>query len=261
MATIRGVPATVPTLLELHGLRHEYDDVPGDPARAPLLFLHEGLGSVGLWRGFHRRIARESGRRTVAYSRLGHGRSDRPPAPRTPSFMADEAATVVPALCARLGLDAPVLVGHSDGATIALLAAASTPVGGVAVLAPHVLVEGFAVAAIRAAREAFETGDLRTRMARHHDDPDAAFRGWNDMWLDPAFREWDVRDRLAAITAPVLGIQGDDDPYGSTVHVRAVAERAAGPVTLVDLACGHSPHLERPDDTAAAVTRFLAGLP
>lgn len=255
------MPATTPTLLELDGLRIEYDDVPGDPQRAPLLFLHEGLGSVGLWRGFHRRIAQESGRRTVAYSRLGHGRSDRPAAPRTPSFMADEAATVVPALCARLALDAPVLVGHSDGGTIALLAAAGLPVTGVVVLAPHVLVEEFALTAIRSARAAFESGDLRARMARHHDDPDAAFRGWNDMWLDPAFRGWDVRDRLGGITAPVLGIQGDEDPYGSAVHVRAVAERAAGPVTLTGLSCGHSPHLERPDDTAAAIIGFLAELP
>ena len=247
-------------MIELDGLHHEYDDVPGPPGRAPLLFLHEGLGSVGLWRGFHRRIAAETGRRTVAYSRLGHGRSDRPRTPRTASFMADEAATVVPALCGALGLDRPVLVGHSDGGTIALLAAAQHPVTAVVVLAPHVLVEEFALNAIRSARDAFETGDLRTRMARHHDDPDAAFRGWNDMWLDPGFRDWDVRDRLGAITAPVLAIQGDDDPYGSIVHVRSVAERSAGPVTITEPACGHSPHLELPDETAAAITGFLAGL-
>ncbi|MBP2368779.1 alpha/beta fold hydrolase [Pseudonocardia parietis] len=248
-------------MIELDGLRYEYDDVPGSDDRAPLLFLHEGLGSVGLWRGFHRRIASETGRRTVAYSRLGHGRSDRPRDPRTVSFMSAEAGSVVPALCTALGLDRPVLVGHSDGATIALLAAASMPVSGVVVLAPHVLVEEFALAAIRSARDAFETGDLRTRLARHHDDPDAAFRGWNDMWLAPGFRDWDVRDRLSPITAPVLGIQGDDDPYGSFVHVRSVAERAAGPVTITELGCGHSPHLELPDETATAITGFLADLP
>lgn len=247
-------------MIELDGLNHEYDDVAGAPDRAPLLFLHEGLGSVGLWRGFHRRIAAGTGRRTVAYSRLGHGRSDRPRTPRTTSFMADEAATVVPALCGALGLDRPVLVGHSDGGTIALLAAAQHPVTAAVVLAPHVLVEEFALTAIRSARDAFETGDLRTRMARHHDDPDAAFYGWNDMWLDPGFRDWDVRDRLGAITAPVLAIQGDDDPYGSIVHVRSVAERAAGPVTITEPSCGHSPHLELPDETATAITGFLAGL-
>lgn len=256
------MPAT--TLVDIAGLSYEYDETGPDDAddrRAPLLFLHEGLGSVGLWRGFHHRIAAGSGRRTVAYSRLGHGRSDPPPAPRGRSFLADEAATVVPALCAALSLDRPVLVGHSDGATIALLAATATPVTGVVVLAPHVLVEEFALAAIRDTRDAFDTGGLRARMARHHDDPDAAFRGWNDMWLAPEFRSWDVRDRLAALTAPVLAIQGDDDPYGSTVHVRAVAERATGPVTRLDLHCGHAPHLELPDDTAAAITGFLDDLP
>ncbi|WP_249266213.1 MULTISPECIES: alpha/beta fold hydrolase [unclassified Pseudonocardia] len=254
------VPAPVTIRLEPDGPRYEYDDVPGAADRAPLLFLHEGLGSVGLWRGFHHRIAAETGRRTVAYSRLGHGRSDRPDTAPTTSFMATEAATVVPALCSALGLDRPVLVGHSDGGTIALLAAASMPVTGVVVLAPHVLVEDFALAAIRSARSAFDEGDLRTRMARHHDDPDAAFRGWNDMWLAPGFRGWDVRDRLPGITAPVLGIQGDDDPYGSIVHVRSVAERAAGPVTVTELHCGHAPHLELPDETAGAITGFLAGL-
>lgn len=256
------MPAT--TLLELDDLRHEFDDSgrpPGGAERAPLLFLHEGLGSVGLWRGFHHRIADEAGRRTVAYSRLGHGRSDPPRTPPTTSFMSTEATTTVPALCAALGLDRPILVGHSDGGTIALLAAAAMPVTGVVVLAPHVFVEPFALTAIRAAREAFASGELRTRMARHHEDPDAAFRGWNDMWLSEEFAAWDVRDDLGGITAPVLGVQGDDDPYGSTAHVRAVAERAAGPVTLVELHCGHAPHLELPDRTAAVITGFLAGLP
>ena len=229
-------------MIELDGLRYEYDDVPGSDGRAPLLFLHEGLGSVGLWRGFHRRIAAETGRRTVAYSRLGHGRSDRPRDPRTVSFMSAEAGSVMPALCTALGLDRPVLVGHSDGATIALLAAASMPVSGVVVLAPHVLVEEFALAAIRSARDAFETGDLRARLARHHDDPDAVFRGWNDVWLAPGFRDWDVRDRLSHITAPVLGIQGDDDEQSPAplmvirvadlAEARGRVEAAGGVVTL-----------------------------
>ncbi|WP_231974121.1 alpha/beta fold hydrolase [Pseudonocardia sp. HH130630-07] len=235
--------------------------MPGTGERAPLLFLHEGLGSVGLWRGFHRRIAAATGRRSVAWSRPGHGRSGPPRSPRTPSFMGEEATRTVPALCAALGLERPVLVGHSDGATIALLAATVLPVGGLVVLAPHVLVEEFALTAIRAARTAFDDGGLRARMARHHDDPDAAFRNWNDVWLDPGFRAWDVRDRLGAITAPVLGVQGDADPYGSAVHVRTVAERAAGPVALTTLPCGHDPHLELPATTTAVVTRFLDGLP
>lgn len=254
------------------GGRVEVDDVPGDPGRAPLLLLHEGLGSVGLWRGFHRRVAAATGRRAVAYSRLGHGWSDPPPAPRTPASMHAEAAEVVPALRAALGLGDPVLVGHSDGGSIALLHAAwsaggtrigtaRAAVSGLVVLAPHVLVEPFALETIRAARESFERGDLRRRMARRHRDPDAAFRGWNDVWLDPAFRAWDIRPELSSITAPVLAVQGTADPYGSTVHVEELRDRAAGPVEVLLLDCAHAPHLEEPERVEAAVAAFLRERP
>lgn len=259
----RGVP-TLPTplpLLDLGGARVEYDDVPGDPARAPLLFLHEGLGSVGLWRGFHRRIAEASGRRAVAYSRLGHGFSDLPADRRAPSFMSEEAAGPVPALCAALRMEAPVLVGHSDGGSIALLAAARHDVSGLAVMAPHVFAEPIGLEGITAARTAYTEGTLRTRMARHHRDPDVTFWSWNDVWLSPEFAGWDIRPELSGITAPVLGIQGDEDPYGTTAHVEGVRDHASAPVTLLELPCGHSPHLERPDETAEALLRFLAGLP
>jgi pimeloyl-ACP methyl ester carboxylesterase len=239
----------------------EYEDVPGDPARAPLLFLHEGLGSVGLWRGFPRTVAVATGRRAVVYSRLGHGSSTAPARPRTPRFMHDEAAQVVPALCAALDLQRPVLVGHSDGASIALLHAATHPVGGLVVLAPHVLVEQHALHTIEQARLAFTTGDLRGRMARHHRDPDVTFRNWNDVWLDDAFRDWDLRPALPGITCPVLAVQGTADPYGSTVHVEAVRALAAGPVELLLLECGHTPHLERPAQVETAVGGFLTPLP
>jgi pimeloyl-ACP methyl ester carboxylesterase len=248
-------------LVAVPGGRVEVDDVPGDPGRAPLLLLHEGLGSVGLWRGFHRRVAAATGRRAVAYSRLGHGWSDPPPAPRTPASMHAEAAEVVPALRAALGLGDPVLVGHSDGGSIALLHASGAAVAGLVVLAPHVLVEDFALETIRAAREAFERGDLRRRMARRHRDPDAAFRGWSGVWLDPAFRAWDIRPELAAITAPVLAVQGTADPYGSTVHVEELRDRAAGPVEVLLLDCAHAPHLEEPERVEAAVAAFLRDLP
>ncbi len=248
--------------LELDGLRYEYDDVPGLDDRAPLLFLHEGLGSVGLWRGFHQRIATASGRRAVAYSRLGHGFSDLPPGPRALSFMSDEAVDVLPRLCAALDLDAPVLVGHSDGATIALLAAAgSLPLTGVVVLAPHTFVEQRGIDGIAAARTAYDGGGLRERMARHHRDSDVTFRSWNDVWLSPEFRDWDVRGELTGITAPVLAVQGDDDPYGTLAHVESVRDRARGDVRIVELGCGHSPHLELPDETGRAVLAFLADLP
>lgn len=252
-------PACVP-LVDVPGGRVEYEDVPGDPGLAPLLFLHEGLGSVGLWRGFPRRIGAATGRRTVAFSRLGHGASDLPPHPRTPRYMHDEAAGVVPAVCAALGVQRPVLVGHSDGGSIALLHAAAAPVTGLVVLAPHVFVEELGLRGIADARRAYDEGDLRTRMARHHRDPDVTFRHWNDGWLDDAFRSWDIRAELAAITCPVLGVQGTDDPYGTAVHVGAVRAAAAGPVTLEVLDCGHAPHLERPAEVDAAVTAFLGGL-
>jgi pimeloyl-ACP methyl ester carboxylesterase len=243
------------------GGRVEYDDVPGSPDLAPLLFLHEGLGSVALWRGFHRRIASATGRRAVAYSRLGHGWSDPPPEPRTPEFMRTEAATVVPALREALGLGVPVVVGHSDGASIGLVHAASAPVHGLVVLALHVFVEEFGLGGVRAARDAYDTGDLRTRMARRHRDPDAAFRNWNDMWLDPVFLDWDLRPDLPGIICPVLAVQGTDDPYGTVAHVEAVRDLAGGPVELLILPCGHAPHLEAPDPTTDAVLRFLAPLP
>ena len=249
----------LPTI-SVPGGQVEYQDIPGDAARAPLLFLHEGLGSVRLWRGFPERIAAATGHRAVAYSRLGHGGSDPPPAPRTPRFMHEEAAVVVPAVRAALGLDRPVLIGHSDGASIALLHAASAPVDGLVVLAPHVFVEELGLCEIEAARRRFDEQDLRSRLARHHRDPDAAFRNWNDVWLDPEFRRWDLRAELAGISCPVLAVQGTADPYGSTAHVTAIRDRVAGPVELLLLDGGHSPHLEHPDAVAAAITGFLAGL-
>ncbi|GAA3068972.1 alpha/beta hydrolase [Pseudonocardia yunnanensis] len=252
--------------VEVPGGRIEYDDVPADTARgdlAPLLFLHEGLGSVGLWRGFHQRIATATGRRALAYSRFGHGYSDLPQEKRTPRFMHDEAATVVPALCSALRVERPVLVGHSDGASIALLraAAAGSDATGMVVLAPHAFVEDVGLVGVEQARRAYTEGDLLTRMARHHRDPDVTFWNWNDVWLDEAFREWDIRPELPAITCPVLAIQGTADPYGTVAHVEAVRDTATGPVELLVLDCGHAPHLERPDVTQRAVTDFLHRIP
>jgi pimeloyl-ACP methyl ester carboxylesterase len=240
------------------GGRVQVQDLPGDPGRAPLVFLHEGLGSIGLWRGFPDRIAASTGRRTISYSRLGHGFSDPPPARRGPRFMHEEAATVVPALRGALGLQRPVLIGHSDGASIALLHAAAAEVGGLVVIAPHVFVEEVGLREIERARHRYLHDDLRTRMARHHRDPDAAFWNWNDVWLDPAFREWDLRAELPAISCPVLGIQGTADRYGTTAHVEAIRDRASGPVELLLLDGGHAPHLDHPAAVESALTAFLA---
>ena len=165
-----------------------------------------------------------TGRRVVTYSRAGYGRSGPAALPRPVSYMHHEADVVLPALLDGLGIERPVLVGHSDGASIALLhAGAGRPVAGLVLLAPHVVVEDVSVASIAAARDAYATTDLRDRLARYHDDVDATFRGWNDVWLSPAFRSWDITDRLPAIDAPVLVIQGEDDPYGTTRQVDLIA--------------------------------------
>jgi pimeloyl-ACP methyl ester carboxylesterase/GNAT superfamily N-acetyltransferase len=224
------------------------------------VLLHEGLGSLRLWRGFPEHLAAATGRRTVAFSRHGHGQSDPPAKPRTPAFMHEEALELLPDLLRALAIEDPVLVGHSDGASIALIHAAHHPVSAVVAIAPHVFVEEVCLREIRRAREAYETTDLRERMARHHRDPDAAFFGWNDVWLDPAFPEWDITDELEHITCPVLLIQGVNDQYGTLAQLDAIEQRARGPVTRLHLDCQHSPPTEQPDETIGAIVGFLAGL-
>ena len=248
-------------LVAVPGGRVEYLDVPGDPALAPLLFLHEGLGSALLWRGWPETLGSLTGRRVVAYSRLGHGFSEPPEASRTVGFMHEEAATVLPVLRAALRLGDPVLVGHSDGGSIALVHAATHPVAGVVVLAPHVIAEPASILGVAAARDAFHDGDLALRMARHHRDAEVTFHNWNDVWLSDAFRAWDLRPLLPGITAPVLAVQGTADPYGTVLHVEAVRDGASGPVELLVLDCGHSPHLEAGGPVTDAVVSFLATLP
>jgi pimeloyl-ACP methyl ester carboxylesterase len=239
--------------------RLEYVEIPGEsPA---LVFLHEGLGSVALWRDFPARVAEATGRRAVVYSRLGHGDSDPAPLPRTPRFMHDEALRTLPALLDRLHIDDPVLIGHSDGASIALIHAgcAGRPPTGLVAIAPHVFVEDVSVASIAEARRAFEQTDLRERMARYHRDPDATFRGWSDIWLEPAFRDWNIEDVLPGIACPVLVIQGARDQYGTLAQLDAIERGVPGPVRRVVLAdARHAPHLEAPDGTIAAVVEFVS---
>jgi len=239
----------------LAGGRVETLDLPG--AGHPVVMLHEGLGSVGLWRGLPERLASVTGRRTIAFSRFGHGASDPPRRARTPSFMHEEAREVLPELLAALGVDRPALVGHSDGASIALLYAAEHAVEALALLAPHVFVEEETLAGIRAARAAYEDGDLRARLARHHRDPDAAFHGWCDVWLDPAFPEWNIEDAAARVTAPALIVQGVDDDYGTMAQLDSIEQRLRGPVRRLELPGGHSPHLDNPDEVLDAVAGLL----
>ncbi len=237
-------------------------------AAAPLLvFLHEGLGSLSMWKDFPARLCAAAGCRGLVYSRPGYGRST----PRAVEeawgldFMHRQAHEVLPALLAALGVDAaatpPWLFGHSDGGSIALLYAARFPerTAGVIVLAPHILVEDLSVASIEQARQAYLATDLRQRLARHHDDPDSAFWGWNRIWLHPPFRHWSIEDEITAITCPLLAVQGLDDEYGTLEQIRGIARRV--PQTqLLELAdCGHSPHRDQPDQLIQAAAAFLRG--
>jgi len=225
------------------------------------VLLHEGLGSVGLWREFPAQLQAATGRRVIAFSRFGHGRSALPPAHRTPAFFHEEALDVLPELLPQLDAEAPLLVGHSDGASIALIHAAHHPVAGLALLAPHVVVEDVTVEAIRETRSRYLHDGLRERMARHHDDVDAAFWGWCDVWLDPAFRAWSLEADAERVTAPVLLIQGAEDPYGTLDQLDRIESRVRGPVSRLVVPGGHSPHLDEPQRVVDAIAGFATGLP
>jgi pimeloyl-ACP methyl ester carboxylesterase len=232
---------------------------PGDERRAAIVMLHEGLGSVGLWRDFPEALQRATGRRVIAFSRFGHGHSELSPWPRDVlGFHDREALTMLPELLRALDLSKPLLVGHSDGASIALIHAGRHPVAGLVLLAPHVFVEPLTLDSIRRARADYSGGELRARMSRHHDDVDAAFWGWCDMWLDPAFAAWNLESDAALVTAPTLLIQGADDPYGTLEQLDRIEARLAGPSRRLVVGGGHSPHLEAGDEVVAAVARFAS---
>jgi pimeloyl-ACP methyl ester carboxylesterase len=233
----------------------------GDPASTlpPVVFLHEGLGSISMWRDFPERFCVEGGFRGLVYSRYGYGRSTPKPADERwqPDFMHRQAHEVLPALLATLGIERPWLFGHSDGASIALLHAARFPVAGVVAAAPHIFVEDLSIASIEKAREAYAATDLRERLARHHADVDSAFRGWNDIWLDPAFRAWNIEAELATITCPILAVQGEDDEYGTLEQIRGIARRLPKTRLLVLEKCGHSPHRHQRAALCRAAARFI----
>jgi pimeloyl-ACP methyl ester carboxylesterase/RimJ/RimL family protein N-acetyltransferase len=250
----------LPISVESRGI--EADELPGDSGRAPLVMLHEGLGSVGLWRDLPEALRRATGRRVIAFSRPGHGRSQT--APRrggVTGFHHDQALRVLPEVLDHAWAQEPLLVGHSDGASIALIHAGRHAVSGLVLLAPHVFVEEMCVSAIRGTHRDYADGRLRERMLRHHDDPDAAFHGWCDMWLDPAFADWNLEDDAARVSVPMLLVQGRDDPYGTLEQIDRIEARAVGPVQRLVLSGGHSPHLEHPDAVVAAVAEFAARLP
>ena len=228
-----------------------------------ILLLHEGLGSVGLWRDFPARLAAATGRTVFAYSRAGYGRSASLPLPRPLSYMHDEAREVLPRVLGAVAARRVILLGHSDGASIAAIHAAAPTEGceiaGLILIAPHFFVEDVSIASIAAARAAYRTGDLRARLARHHRDVEAAFRGWNDSWLDPGFRAWRIDDLLPAIEAPVLLIQGEADEYGTLAQITtAEAGLLRPPRVEIIPGAGHSPQFSHPERVVAAIRDFAA---
>lgn len=249
--------------VDIHGKRLEYVRLPSShpkPGAPAIVFLHEGLGSVAMWRDFPQRVADATGCEAVVYSREGYGRSDSIREPRQVRYMHDEALRVLPALLDALGLEAPILFGHSDGGSIALIHAggAGRAVGGLIVMAPHVMVEDISVTSIAQAKVAWETTDLPARLGKYHAHVDSAFRGWNDIWLHPDFRAWNIEEYLPRIACPVLAIQGEDDEYGTMAQIERIAAQAPD-VELVKLAdCRHSPHKDQAEAVLAAVAEFVA---
>lgn len=257
-------------LMDIGGVLLEVRVIPGKADKAPLVFLHEGLGSVSQWtqRGLDwpQAVCQASGRAGVVYSRRGYGRSqaaqrhaagDIRPALLTPRYMHEEAWEVLPRLLSALAIENPVLVGHSDGATIALLHASAFAVSACVAMAPHVVVEDLSVAAIATAKADYESGGLRQRLAKYHADVDGAFWQWNDVWLSAAFRSFDIRPECRNISAPLLLIQGLEDEYGSLLQLDEIAHAAPQAQQLRLASCGHSPHRDQPEKTIEALAELL----
>jgi pimeloyl-ACP methyl ester carboxylesterase len=233
---------------------------PSQPrGRTVLVFLHEGLGCVELWRDFPARIVEATGLSAIVYSRAGYGRSSSVERPRPVAYMHHEALVVLPNLLDQLGVDDAFLIGHSDGASIALLHAASgeAKLRGLVLMAPHVFVERISLSGVASARSAALGTDLLERLSRYHDDVDAAFWGWNDVWLDPAFATWDICSSLASISMPVLVIQGEDDDYGTSAQVDAIVSDRPQRRAVLLPNCGHSPMRDHPDSVASLVSDFV----
>jgi pimeloyl-ACP methyl ester carboxylesterase len=244
------------------GKRLESVRYDGDAARPAIVMLHEGLGSVSLWRDLPQRLCERTHCTVVAYSRYGYGRSDVLREKREPEYMHHEGEVVLPALLQQLEIERPTLFGHSDGASIALIHAGAHP-GAVRALvleAPHVFVEEISVRSITHAKTAYATTDLPAKLGRHHADSDATFFGWNDIWLDPRFRNWNIESYAERVRVPVLLIQGEADEYGTTAQLDAIATRIPGTQTLMVPGAGHSPHRDAPELVVDCVAAFAEAL-
>ena len=249
---------------DIGGRAIEYRVIPGPVSeRPPLVFLHEGLGCAALWRDFPDKVARDLAAPALVYSRFGYGHSAGLDGPRAPHYLHDEALDVLPALLDRLDIARPLLIGHSDGASIALIHAASgaRPVAGVVLMAPHIMVEPVSIDGLARITETYRRTDLRERLSRYHTHVDDAFLGWSQIWLDPAFRDWTLEDEARRLAVPALLIQGEGDEYGTLAQIDRIAELAQGPVERLALAdCGHSPHRDQEAVVLAAITAFAARL-
>ena len=228
-------------------------------AQPTIVMLHEGLGSLALWKDVPQAVAERTGSTVVAYSRYGHGASEPLAAAQDVDYMHREAQRTLPALLEDLGIERPVLLGHSDGASIAVIFAGTYPdaASGLILEAPHVFVEDCSIESIAKAKAAFATTDLERRLARYHTDPARTFRGWNDIWLDPRFRAWNIEEFLGRVRVPVLVIQGTGDEYGTAAQPAAIAAATGARVLLLER-CGHSPHRDRPGVTLRTIEAFVA---
>lgn len=251
--------------IDIGGRAIEYRMIPGPVSgRPPLVFLHEGLGCTALWRDFPDKVARELGASALVYSRFGYGQSAGLTAQRTSRYLHEEALDVLPELLDKLQISRPLLIGHSDGASISIIYAASSQraVAGIVLMAPHIMVEQIAIEGIARTAETYEKGPLRNRLSRYHTHVDDAFRGWADTWRDPAFRDWSLEPEARALSIPTLLIQGVDDEYGTLAQIDRIAEFAQGPVVRLALDnCGHSPHRDQEAAVLAAISNFAARLP
>jgi pimeloyl-ACP methyl ester carboxylesterase len=247
--------------LDIDGTRLEYRMIGPRPNEAPtLVLLHEGLGSVAMWNSFPDQLAAATGCGVFAYSRAGYGESSPVELRRPISYMDDEARRTLPKVLSAIGFRRGLLVGHSDGASIATIYAGSIQdhrVRGLVLMAPHFFVEDVSIASIAEAKRAYAETDLRERLAKYHADVDNAFRGWNDAWLDPGFRAWDISEALAYIRVPILIVQGEQDQYGTTRQIEVAQEECYCPVEVALLRnARHSPYREAPDETLGAAVEF-----
>ena len=230
-----------------------------DPGLPTIVMLHEGLGSIALWKDFPQRLAERTGCGVLVYSRYGHGNSDRLMEKRPVSFMHHEGEVVLPELLAGFGIERPILLGHSDGGSIALIYAGAFPDSARALIleAPHIFVEDLSVASIAAAKVSFQTTDFRDKLARYHAHVDETFWGWNDIWLDPAFRAWNIEEYLGSIRCPVLCTQGEQDEYGTPAQVQTIGSRVPGAEVVMLADCKHSPHRDQREKTLEVMTDFV----